>query len=125
MMHPSNFSVSEKYRLLKIIQKVSPTKWEDIAHCYGWVGNHCSCQDKNTFLKYIMTGIQTLKAERFVSVNILDLVFLYPLKLTRKGKFFLVWYPISKCVYWIFSVGIVSAAAIATLWPIIADLFKE
>ena len=115
----------EKHRFLRIIARVKPKRWEDIACCYGWVGGLGGGHDGDKFLKYVMVGIQILNADGFVSVQILDLVSFKDLKLTRKGKFFLVWYPISKFVYWIFSVGIVSAAAIATLWPIIADLFKE
>lgn len=115
----------EKHKLLRIIISKKPQRWEDIAHCYGWVGGLGGGHDGDKFLKYVMVGIQILNADGFVSVQILDLVSFKNLKLTRKGKFFLVWYPISKFVYWIFSVGIVSAAAIATLWPIIADLFKE
>lgn len=125
MTNPSSISLSEKYRLLKTIKKVSPTRWEEIARCYGWVGGLGGGHDGDKFLKYVMVGIQILNADGFVSVQIPDLVSFKDLKLTWKGKFFLVRYPICKFVYWIFSVGIVSAAAIATLWPIIADLFKE
>ncbi len=116
MTNPSNISLSEKYRLLKIIKKASPTRWEDIARCYGWVGGLGGGHDGDKFLKYVMVGIQTLNAEGFATVKILDLISFRDLKLTRKGKFFLVWYPIGKFVYWILAVGIVSAAAIKTLF---------
>lgn len=112
----ANMSRWEKHNLLRIVVSKKPQHWEDIARCYGWVGGLGGGHDGDKFLKYVMVGIQTLNADGFVSVKILNLVSFKDLKLTRKGKLFLVGYPICKLVYWILAVGIVSAAAIKTLF---------
>lgn len=116
----------EKHELLRIIMSKKPQQWEDIARCYGWISGLGGGLKGNELHAYIMFGLQRLKQEKYISVNITyNSTRFDSLALRPKGKYFVFLYPIGWGLYWMLTVGIVSAAAIATLWPIIAKLFKE
>lgn len=63
-----------------------------------------------------MFGLQVLKKENFISVNITyESTRFDHLRILRKGKIYIYLFPVFRLLYWLFAVGIVSAAAIKTL----------
>lgn len=116
MNNPGNLSWKDKYILLKAIHKTRPDKWDDIAKEYGWLPGLAGGLKGNELHKYIMFGLQVLKKENFISVNItyestrFDHLYILP-----KGKIYIYLFPVFRLLYWFFAVGIVSVAAIKTL----------
>ncbi len=119
MKLPNELSYAEKCRLLEIIRSVKPTRWEEIAKQYGWVGGLGGGIEGDKFQKYIMLGLQTLNAEEYINVKILDICRFEQLSIRIKGYLLIFAYKMNlpfKIIYWVFTVGIVSAAAIKTLF---------
>ena len=111
MNNPGYISWKDKYKLLEIIKRERPIKWEDIAyHC-----NYMSGFDDMEFCKYVMLGLQKLQDDGFIEVTILRPASFKNLRILHKGKIYIYLFPVFRLLYWLFAVGIVSAAAIKTL----------
>ncbi len=116
MNNPGNLSWKDKYVLLKILYKKNPDKWEDIAQDYGWMPGLGGGLNGNELHKYIMFGLQVLTKDGFIFANITHESTRFDhLRILCKGKIYIYLFPVFRLLYWLFAVGIVSAAAIKTL----------
>lgn len=117
----------EKHKFLRIIISKKPQRWEDIARCYGWIGGPGGGLKGNELHSYIMFGLQILKQEKLISVNITyNSTRFDSLVLRPRGWLFLLIWPIYCVIRWGFVVGVVSIASIKTLFgPLIEKLLME